>query len=65
MVKRLLQMQLAGLQVLSLEQAQQQMTIESSAGIAAGGKTGLTGIVVVGLTIITAFLVLLLLLYQV
>lgn len=30
-------------------------TIESSAGIAAGGKTGLTGIVVVGLTIITAF----------
>lgn len=40
-------------------------TIESSAGIAAGGKTGLTGIVVVGLTIITAFLVLLLLLYQV
>ncbi|MBE7119865.1 NCS2 family permease [Bacillus cereus] len=30
-------------------------TIESSAGIAAGGKTGLTGIVVVCLTIITAF----------
>jgi AGZA family xanthine/uracil permease-like MFS transporter len=30
-------------------------TIESSAGIAAGGRTGLTGIVVVFLTIITAF----------
>ncbi|WP_416829090.1 NCS2 family permease [Ectobacillus polymachus] len=30
-------------------------TIESSAGIAAGGKTGLTGIVVVLLTAITAF----------
>ncbi|UOY91955.1 NCS2 family permease [Ectobacillus sp. JY-23] len=30
-------------------------TIESSAGIAAGGRTGLTGIVVIVLTIITAF----------
>lgn len=30
-------------------------TIESSAGIAAGGKTGLTGIVAIVLTIITAF----------
>ncbi|MCP8969588.1 NCS2 family permease [Ectobacillus ponti] len=30
-------------------------TIESSAGIAAGGRTGLTGLVAVGLTIITAF----------
>ena len=47
-------MQLAVLQALSLGQATA-ATIESSAGIAAGGKTGLTGIVVVGLTIITAF----------
>lgn len=65
MVKRLLQMQLGGTTGSIFGTSPTAATIESSAGIAAGGKTGLTGIVVVGLTIITAFLVLLLLLYQV